>query len=222
MSDAFTAGGQIAVILDLLEVQKELPALQKSAINPHFKNRYIPLEELIAAVVPILNKHNFVLLQMPTFAEGQPALATKLLHSSGPSLETTMPLLCAKDDPQGQGSAITYARRYSLMAMLGMSADPDDDAQSSMPRQNGVSAPIQRPVPTAAQPKHRAPRCPLHKQEMNYRRAGEANGKPYPSFYSCPDRGCKRTINVSDWEMQQDQLTQPSEPMTEPDAVPFE
>src|SRR3990167_3674296 len=61
---------------DLLAAQKEMPALQKSAINPHFKNRYVPLEELLQTVVPILNKHNFVLLQMPCQSGGDmtPAL----------------------------------------------------------------------------------------------------------------------------------------------------
>lgn len=55
-----------------------------------------------------------------------------------------MPLMLAKDDPQGQGSAITYARRYSLMAMLSLVADVDDDAQSTR------SAPTRAAKPTGS------------------------------------------------------------------------
>lgn len=122
---------------DLLAVQKELPKLQKTGINPHFNNKYIPLEELISEVLPVLNKHNFVLLQQPTTLDGEPALRTRLVHTSGEEVSDTMPLLSKNPDPQGQGSAITYARRYSLMAMLGLVADQDDDGNSATPRATG-------------------------------------------------------------------------------------
>lgn len=116
----------------LLAFQRDAPAVQKSAINPHFRNRYVPLEELIGAVVPALAKRGLVLLQAPTtLADGTPALRTRLWHAeSDESVDDVMPLALADGaTPQAQGSAITYARRYALMAMLGLAADEDDDAE---------------------------------------------------------------------------------------------
>lgn len=120
----------------LLAVQKEAPALQRDAINPHFKNKYVSLDSLMGQILPVLHKHGFVLVQSPTVENGEPALRTKLLHApSGEAIEDTMLLVLGKTDPQGQGSAITYARRYSLMSILGLVADEDDDANAARPRQ---------------------------------------------------------------------------------------
>lgn len=128
---------------DLRAAQMEMPQFQKNAQNPHFKHNYTTLDDLLPAVLPILNKHNFVLLQQPTFHEGQPALRYRLLHKSGEEVTDVMPLLAIKDDPQAQGSAITYARRYSLVTLLGLSAEADDDGNSSRP------APRKAPAKTA-------------------------------------------------------------------------
>jgi hypothetical protein len=109
--------------------QSKAPSIQKDGVNPHFKNRYVTLEALIEAVLPTLNQCGLVLSQSPAFGpNGEPALTTRITHMpTGETLESTMPLLVGKSDPQGLGSAITYARRYSLMAMLGLVADEDDD-----------------------------------------------------------------------------------------------
>lgn len=121
----------------LLAFQKDAPALQKNAINPHFKSKFISLDSLMEQVLPVLNKHDLVLTQFPAYVLGagdaiQPALRTRLMHAgTGEWIEDTMPLLLAKNDPQGQGSAITYGRRYSLMAVLGLVADTDDDANAA-------------------------------------------------------------------------------------------
>lgn len=190
-----------------LAAQQEMPGLQRTGINPHFKNRYVPLEELIEKIVPVLNKHGIVLTQLPTIHEGQPALTTKLIHTTGSIIETTMPLLCAKDDPQGQGSAITYARRYALLAMLGISADVDDDAERT--RHNGQAP---RPtVPTPEQADVRPPVCKTH-GAMRFRKAGVSttSGKPYTSFWACVERECKTSVNHADWLSQSQQMEAPS------------
>jgi len=113
----------------LLEAQKEAPALQRNAVNPHFGNRYVSLEELMAAILPVLHKHDLLLVQLPTTSlGGEPGLRTRIEYvPTGEWVEDTMPLMLAKRDPQGQGSALTYARRYALMAILGLVADKDDD-----------------------------------------------------------------------------------------------
>jgi hypothetical protein len=115
-----------------------MPALQRDKINPAFRSKYLSLEALLGEVLPVLNKHGLALIQLPSFVytsgalAAVPALTTRLVHDeSGESIETTMLLLASKSDPQGQGSAITYARRYSLMSMLGLSADEDDDGNAA-------------------------------------------------------------------------------------------
>lgn len=114
----------------LLKAQGEMPMLQRNAVNPHFKNRYISLDSLMEQILPVLNTNGIVLVQAPSNIDGEPALKTTLiLAATGESLSETMPLCLGKNDPQGQGSAITYARRYSLMSILGLVADVDDDAQ---------------------------------------------------------------------------------------------
>lgn len=116
----------------LLKFQAEAETLQKDSINPHFKNSYIGLDSLVEKVLPLLNKHGIVVLQLPSIAEGSPALTTSLIHAeSGQMLNSQMFLVLDRDNPQGQGSAITYARRYALMSILGLVADTDDDGQSA-------------------------------------------------------------------------------------------
>lgn len=136
----------------LLAAQKDMPDLQKNAINPHFKSSYISLDSLMEQVLPVLHEHGFVLLQSPVaLADNEPGLMTTLLHAdTGEGFGGTMPLMVDKENPQGQGSAITYARRYALMAILGLVADVDDDANAAStttrskvkapPRQSGEEA----------------------------------------------------------------------------------
>lgn len=120
----------------LLAFQAEGVKLQKDAINPHFRNRYISLDSLIETVLPVLNSCGLVLLQLPTEIDHTPALTTRIVHAeSGESVEATMPLQLQKTDPQSQGSAITYARRYALMSFLGLVADEDTDGRDQGPVQ---------------------------------------------------------------------------------------
>jgi hypothetical protein len=113
----------------LLAVQKEAPKIQSDGINPHFGSRYVTLESLMETILPVLNRHGVVLIQSPT-SDG--SLFTRLIHAeTGEDVVSTIPLMLSKDDAQGQGSAITYARRYALMAMLGLVADEDDDGNQA-------------------------------------------------------------------------------------------
>jgi hypothetical protein len=123
----------------LLEVQKEAPALQRDGLNPHFKSQYVTLETVMQTVLPILNRHGVVLVQTTGIYVDMPdTLITKLIHAdTGDSEESHMRLVMSKDDAQGYGSAMTYARRYAIMGMLGLVADADDDG-------NAASAPKQK------------------------------------------------------------------------------
>lgn len=112
----------------LLAAQQEMPALKKTATNPHFKSKFAPLDTIVETVNPILHKHGLVWSTLPGHDEYGPALTYRLSHApTGDAIEGTMPLLLSKQDPQGMGSAITYARRYALCAVLNLVADDDDD-----------------------------------------------------------------------------------------------
>jgi hypothetical protein len=123
----------------ILAVQAEAPTLTKNATNPHFKSKYAPLDTIVETIGPILAKHKLVWTAKPSWSENLgPTLKYRIAHApSGESDEGEMPLLLSKNDAQGQGSAITYARRYALCAYLNLVADDDDDgARASARRQD--------------------------------------------------------------------------------------
>ncbi len=109
----------------LVALQAELTPVGKSAKGV-FAN-YAPLPEVVEHVKSLLQEHGLAISQFPTHINGQSALRTILMHESGQYVDETAPLLLAKSDPQGQASAITYARRYNFMAALGMTAQNEDD-----------------------------------------------------------------------------------------------
>lgn len=117
------------MIADFLKVQQNLPSIAKEGTGNYGK--YMLLDELLPKARKVLNENNFVVIQSPSIAEGQPALTTTLLHTSGETISDTMLLILDKNTAQGQGSAITYARRYALASMLGLVADEDDDGQKA-------------------------------------------------------------------------------------------
>jgi hypothetical protein len=113
-------------------VQAEALAIRKDSRNPHFGNKYISLDKLVPQVLPLLNEVGVVLTQLPHHIDGAPALITRLTHApSGEFIESIMPLLLDRENSQGVGSALTYARRYMLLALLGLVADEDDDGEKA-------------------------------------------------------------------------------------------
>jgi hypothetical protein len=113
----------------LVKAQAEMPAVEPDQVNPHYKSRFVSLDHLIAKTRPTLAKHGLVIAQFPSHLDGAPALTTRLIHESGELLESTLPLVLAKNDMQGLGGALTYARRYAWAAVLGISEEEDDDAE---------------------------------------------------------------------------------------------
>jgi hypothetical protein len=117
----------------VLAIQSEIGTLQKNAINPHFKSKYISLDSLVEHVQPLLTKHGLIWVCRPAEdADGRPSLDYALIHAeSSQSMGGEMPLLLEKQNAQGLGSAITYARRYALCAVLNIVADVDDDGEKA-------------------------------------------------------------------------------------------
>lgn len=116
----------------LVAAQADIKNPGFDSMNPHFKSKFASLASVRAAVVPAFAKHNLVVLQpLVSTAEGI-GVSTTILHSSGERMDFPAFILpAAKHDPQGYGSAATYARRYALMAIAGVVGDVDDDANAA-------------------------------------------------------------------------------------------
>jgi hypothetical protein len=114
------------------------PALKTSA-NPHFKSRYADLAACVEAVIDSLNANGIALLQQTHECADGVTVETVLLHESGEQITGgKLHVPAAKQDPQGYGSALTYARRYSLMAACGIA--PEDDDGNAASRRSDISA----------------------------------------------------------------------------------
>lgn len=122
MNQSTTIG---ALAASLAKAQKSFKPAIKDANNPFFKSKYVDLAGAIDAVRDALADNGLALVQS-TDAGDKMVLHTTLLHSSGEWISGTYPITAVKTDPQGIGSAVTYARRYSLMALLGIAAEDDD------------------------------------------------------------------------------------------------
>ena len=140
----------------LVAFQADLTPVSKSATNPFFKSKYAPLPEVMEAIQPLLAKHKLAIIQLVTNIDGVSALNTIVLHESGQKLEAIQPLLLTKQDPQAQGSAITYARRYGVMSALGIVADEDDDGNKAV--QAAKQTTVNRPTPEPAPQRPTAPK----------------------------------------------------------------
>jgi hypothetical protein len=120
-----------AIAPALLAAQKATIFAKKDATNPHFKSRYADLPAVIEAVKPALNNSGIVYIQSASPSDdGRLHLTTTLMHESGEWVSDTLVMPLPKQDPQGYGSAMTYARRYALAAITGVYQD-DDDANTA-------------------------------------------------------------------------------------------
>lgn len=137
----------------LLKFQGMVDGVGKSSANPHFKSRYANLETVVDTARPELQAVGIVFMQSGgAIVDGVMAMTTRLTHAdSGEWIQGTMDICLGKRDPQGVGSAQTYAQRYHLMAMLGL-PPVDDDGEAAMDRTN--SRP--EPEPVATLPKAKA------------------------------------------------------------------
>ena len=118
----------------LAAAQSEFTAIPKDATNPFFKSLYADLPKVVEVASPILTRHGLSVSQHLGADDTGDTLTTWLLHSSGQFIASTARLHLAKDDAQSQGSATTYLRRYSYMAVLGLVADVDDDGNAATPQ----------------------------------------------------------------------------------------
>ena len=122
----------------LAQFQAEVRNPANTESNPFYKSKYAPLSDILNLARPILSKHGLSVLQSPS-GDGQNVTVTTLItHESGEWIESEpLTLKADKATAQGAGSAITYARRYALSAMLGISSEDDDDGNLASGNKNG-------------------------------------------------------------------------------------
>lgn len=119
----------------LSKAQGEMQAAIKDKINPFFKSSYADLGSVWDAARPVLSKYGLCVMQTTEMIpEGKIIMVTTLAHTSGQWMKSFLPLNPAKNDSQGIGAAITYLRRYSLSAIVGVVCDEDDDGETSVGR----------------------------------------------------------------------------------------
>jgi hypothetical protein len=117
-----------------VKAQRQFGPALKTSTNPHFKSKYADLANCIEAVIEALNANGIGLMQRTYECKDGVLVETVFIHESGEVMECGMLHVPAgKQDPQGYGSALTYARRYSLLAATGL-APEDDDANAASRR----------------------------------------------------------------------------------------
>ena len=121
----------------LVKAQRAFGPALKSSTNPHFRSRYADLSACVEAVIDALNANGIMLTQQLHACENGVMVETIFLHESGATMSAgKLNVPATKQDAQGYGSALTYARRYSLMAACGIAPEDDDgNAASKKPTQ---------------------------------------------------------------------------------------
>jgi hypothetical protein len=120
----------------LVKAQRGFAPALKTSTNPHFRSKYVDLAGCVEAVVDSLNAAGIALIQRTSQDDTGVTVETVFVHESGEMLECgKLHVPAAKQDPQGYGSALTYARRYSLMAACGIAPEDDDGNAASRKRE---------------------------------------------------------------------------------------
>lgn len=118
----------------MVNAQSKMPPVKMNKTNPFLKNKYADLGAIIETAQPILEEQGLAITQICTTKEGYVGVETVLIHKSGEWISSTMELPIGvekgKSNSQVAGSIITYIRRYSLSAILGMYADEDGDGNN--------------------------------------------------------------------------------------------
>lgn len=132
----------------LVAAQADASNATFDSVNPHFRNKYASLAEVITTMKPVLAKHGLSVVQFPEVCDaGSVVLTTRIVHASGEWMESAYPIQPTKNDPQGWGSGITYARRYTLPGVLMIASEEDDDgnAASVSPAPKPSAQPLVKP-----------------------------------------------------------------------------
>lgn len=137
----------------LVKAQKEFGPPLKAKTNPAFRSKYADLGACIEAVIDGLNNNGIMLMQPCHEVESGVTVETIFIHESGEVYSAgKLHVPAVKQDPQGYGSALTYARRYSLMSACGIAPEDDDGNMASGNKAPNARTPSSAPKPTPSAP----------------------------------------------------------------------
>ena len=128
----------------LCEAQGEIGKALKSSSNPFFKSKYADLTACLDACREALHKHGLSICQIPMVEENAVGVTSLLLHKSGQWIRADLLFKTSKLSPQDCGSAVTYARRYTLASMVGLGQEDDDGEKA---QQRGAKDEVKVPEP---------------------------------------------------------------------------
>jgi hypothetical protein len=145
--------GQLALALSKAQGQMKFAA--KDAANPFFKSKYADLASVIEAIKVPLSANGIAFVQATDFEDNAVIVETVLMHESGEWISGRLRMQPTKNDPQGVGSAVTYAKRYGLQALAGVPSD-DDDGNAATGLHGAPQQQAPKPAPKAAPAKPKA------------------------------------------------------------------
>jgi ERF superfamily len=157
MSDAIKA---------LVKAQKSMGAVLKNASNPHLKSKYADLGSVLDACQSALHDNGFAVMQPCGKDQEGAYVETVLAHESGESFASRVYLVIGKQDMQGVGSAITYARRYGLLGMAGLAPEDDDGEATKAPKREAPTPLVRQGAKHQATPAQIADRLTQRFAEM--------------------------------------------------------
>lgn len=149
-----TSESIVKIAAALSKAQKNIGAAAKGAANPFFKSKYADLGSVMEACKEALNNEGITILQpVTTDLNGKHAVETILLHESGEFISSTMTLELSKTNMQDLGSAISYARRYSLQSLVFIPAEDDDGEKAMVRGAASVPTTVRKPASFAKEAK---------------------------------------------------------------------
>jgi hypothetical protein len=180
--DHMVSGNLAALAKALAKAQAALKAAKKDSDNPFYKSKYASLESVLDAIRGPFTDNGLAFTQVPDVLDnGTFVLVTRLMHEGGGQVVGRYPIVPIKTDPQGYGSAVYYARRYSIEAMSGVARKEDDDDGNAASHPPDAHAP-QKTAPVqqkAAQPTTPQPHAPSRTTEQ-----GGAHWKKAPKQFT--------------------------------------
>ena len=188
MSDTTESPSIAALAAALAKAQGAIEGAAKDRTNPHFGAKYATLASCWDACRAPLAANGLAVVQRLAADKGMVSVETILAHSSGEWIRSTLTVPATKPDAQGIGSAVTYARRYSLSAMVGIAPDDDDDGTAAAhPAKGRTEAPRNASARTAT----------VAAQVASVARPGPEKPAPLPSE---PKSTVPGLVDVSDGE----------------------
>ena len=166
-----------ALAAALSKCQAEVSGADKTKLNPAFKSKYADLASVWDACRAPLSKNGLSVVQLPQADGAKVTVTTMLMHASGEWICTDLTVTAQAVTPVAVGSAITYARRYSLSAIVGVAPDDDDGTAAS-----ARPSPAQRYVAPHPTPEVSAPAAHAEPVEQHNTSTGETSDSPAPSL----------------------------------------